>query len=136
MGAVSASRRRLRLSSREVDGCDVIRLLRSRRPFAGRVARLRLAHVAEQPRGRLRFEDVEDVGERAKAELDEPGGAIAQQCDPPNLLRGKDPVRNEERDGRAEPLPATPAGRLSWAGGHFAVTLLGPALRPPAWHTG
>ncbi|MEU6717364.1 ABC transporter permease [Nonomuraea sp. NPDC046802] len=37
-------------------------------------------------------------------------------------------LRNEERDGRAEPLLATPVNRLRWAGGHVAFTLLGPAV--------
>ncbi|MFC4115102.1 ABC transporter permease [Nonomuraea zeae] len=37
-------------------------------------------------------------------------------------------LRNEERDGRAEPLLATPVSRLRWAGSHVAFTLLGPAL--------
>ncbi|MGW4956441.1 ABC transporter permease [Nonomuraea sp. NPDC004186] len=37
-------------------------------------------------------------------------------------------LRNEERDGRAEPLLATPVRRLRWAGSHFAFILLGPAL--------
>ncbi|TDD21612.1 ABC transporter permease [Nonomuraea diastatica] len=37
-------------------------------------------------------------------------------------------LRNEERDGRAEPLLATPVRRLRWAGSHVAFILLGPAL--------
>ncbi|TDD10403.1 ABC transporter permease [Nonomuraea deserti] len=37
-------------------------------------------------------------------------------------------LRNEERDGRAEALLATPVNRLRWAGSHFVFTLLGPAL--------
>ncbi|MEU0482402.1 ABC transporter permease [Streptosporangium sp. NPDC006013] len=37
-------------------------------------------------------------------------------------------LRNEERDGRAEPLLATPVDRLRWAGSHLAFALLGPAL--------
>ncbi|MDP4510136.1 ABC transporter permease [Nonomuraea turcica] len=37
-------------------------------------------------------------------------------------------LRKEERDGRAEPLLATPVKRLRWVGSHFAFALLGPAL--------
>jgi putative exporter of polyketide antibiotics len=35
-------------------------------------------------------------------------------------------LRTEEAGQRAEPLLATPAGRLRWAGSHLAFTLLGP----------
>ncbi|MEV6041261.1 ABC transporter permease [Nonomuraea sp. NPDC052116] len=112
-----------------------------RGPMVGRTAGLALVGLAGGAMTQSLGELMNNSGPGAREALARIGGpgSLAEQFLVPLMtvlglvcaifaIQGTLLLRNEERDGRAEPLLATPVDRLRWAGAHLFLTLLGSAL--------